>query len=240
MKLSRPSQFLGERGQVGALGLPVDAAGREILEPQRHLRMGAEGLEDVLFVVLAAERQQHAGAAAAGHELLQRAPRRIHHHALRPVFAADAAPEGVVAIEGDHFKGGAADGVDFARDGGGQGHEVTRGVYGRWPEFVGVRVVDLRDGVKRLHLGRREGVDGGQIGQPAARSHSSAARAGARSGVQGQMTTIRGEEAAARTASTKRFACAATPACSQSSRRTSATLKPLRLRAKRPAGSSSC
>ena len=100
----------------------------------------------------------------AGHELLQRAARRIERHALRPVLAADAGPQGVVAIERDHFVRRRGHGVDLAGDGGGQGHEVKRGV-GQVAQFVGVRVVDLGHGIERLHLGRREGVDGGQTGQ---------------------------------------------------------------------------
>ena len=84
--------------------------------------------------------------ALRGHELLQRAARGVRLDALRAVFAADAAPEGFVAVERDHFIRRAAERVHLARDGRGQRGEEFRRV-GDVPEFVGVRVMLRRHGV---------------------------------------------------------------------------------------------
>ena len=97
-------KFVGERGQVRAFGLPIDALRREILQRSGISGMRLKRSRDVLFVVLAAEREQHALVPARAHELLQGAARRIEHHALGPILAADAGPQRVVAIERDHLE----------------------------------------------------------------------------------------------------------------------------------------
>ena len=106
MKLSSasPSSSASEP-EVGALGRPIDAPGREIFQAQGHLGVRLEGFHHVAFVVLAGQRQQHPGAAQPGHELLPLAPRLVQHHAHRPILAANAGPQGLVAIERDHLVG---------------------------------------------------------------------------------------------------------------------------------------
>ena len=59
------------------------------------------------------------------------------------------------------LKGGGAQRVHLARDGGGEGHEVL-GRVGHVAEFVAVRIVDLRDRVERGHL-----AGGDDVGQAA-------------------------------------------------------------------------
>ena len=81
-------------------------------------------------------------AAALRHELLECAARRVEHHALGAVLAADAGPQGVVAIERDDLEWRRDDGVDLARDRGGQRHEIERRIR-HVSEFVAVRIVDL-------------------------------------------------------------------------------------------------
>ncbi len=154
-------EFGCERGKVGAFRIPIDAAGGEILEAQGKFGMGAEGFGDVFFVVLAAEREQHAFGAARGHEFLQGAARGIERDAGRAVFAADAAPKGVVAIERDDFVGRVRERVNLARDGGGKRREEERRV-GEMAEFARVRIVCIGDG-----LGVCE-VDGRGIGESSA------------------------------------------------------------------------
>ena len=53
-------QLFGERCEIAGLGIPVDALRHEIAEAQRHFRMSAERVDHILFVVLAAQREQHA------------------------------------------------------------------------------------------------------------------------------------------------------------------------------------
>ena len=160
-------QFFGERREVAGLGIPVDALRHEIRRGERHFRMRAEGGGHILFVVLAAQGEQHALAAALRHELLERAARRIEHDALGTVLAADAGPQGVVAIERDDFEWRRGDGVNLARQRGGQGHEIERRV-GYASQFVAVRIVDFGHGVEGGDLGGGEQVDGGQVRDAAA------------------------------------------------------------------------
>ena len=120
-----------------------------MIEAQRHLRVHAEGLVHVLRVVLAGQAQQHARLALRQHELLQRAARRIEHDALRAVLAADAAPQRFVAIERDHLVRRGAQGVDLAREHGAERGEKL-GRVGHVAQFVGVRIVRLRDRIELL------------------------------------------------------------------------------------------
>ena len=123
--------------------------------------MDAEGGGNILFIILTAQGEQHAFAPALRHELLKRAARRIEHHAFGTILAADAGPQGIVAIERDRFERRCNDGVDLACQGGGQGHEIQRRV-GQASEFVAVRIEYIRHRVEGGDLGGGEHVDGGQ------------------------------------------------------------------------------
>ena len=153
-------QFVGERGEVGGLVVPVDTLGDEVGEGQRHAWVGVEGGGNVLWVVLAAQGEEHAVGAQAGHELLQAAARGIEDDAFGAVLAADAGPQGVVAIEGDGLERRGDDGVDFAHDGGGERDEVE-GCVGDVAEFVAVGIVNFRHGVECGDLLVGEQVDRG-------------------------------------------------------------------------------
>ena len=155
-------EFRGERCQALALTFPIDPAGRKIAQRERHFRMRGEHLFDILRVVLAAQGQQHSLAPARRHEFLQRAPGRIDGDALRPVFAADSSPQGFVAVERDGLERGIGNGVNLARDGGGQRHEELRSV-GQMAEFLAVRIVDLGHGIQRGHFIRQDAVDRWQV-----------------------------------------------------------------------------
>ncbi len=138
---------------------------------------------------------------------------RIEHDAFGAILAADAGPQGVVAIERDGFEGRRDDGVDFARQGGGEGHEIERRV-GYAAQFVAVRIVDFGHRVEGGDLCGGEEVDGGQAGDAA---RGLRRRTGWRrdTGRRCRGTAVR--PAAARTASTNSAAWAA----AQSSKRTS-------------------
>src|SRR5205085_1678740 len=101
--------------------------------------------------------------AALRHELLQGAAGRVDRDALRAVLAADAGPQGLVAIERDDLVGRGADSVNTARDGGGERDEIF-GRVGQVAELVGMRVVDGFDGVERVDRGGRNYVDRGKVG----------------------------------------------------------------------------
>ena len=160
-------QFLGERRQVAGLGIPIDALRHEIARRQRHFRMRAESSHHVLRIILAAQGKQHTGAAALRHQFLQCAARRVEHDALGTVLAADARPQGVVAIERDCLERGRGDGVDLPRQRRGQGHEIERRIR-HASQFVGVWVVHLRHRVEGGDFGGGEQVDRGQSGDAAA------------------------------------------------------------------------
>ena len=87
---------------------------------------------------------------------------RIEHHAFGAILAADARPQGVVAIERDGLELGRGDGVNLARHGSGQGHEIERRI-GYASQFVAVRIVDFRHRIQGGDLGGSKQVDGGQV-----------------------------------------------------------------------------
>jgi len=89
-------QLFGEGGEVAGFGIPVDALGHEIAGRERHLGMRAKGGGDILLVILAAQGEQHAFAAALDHELLERAARRVEDDALRGHPRRRCRPQGVV------------------------------------------------------------------------------------------------------------------------------------------------
>ena len=160
-----PQSQVGRQGaQVRALAVPVDTARREILHSQRHFRVSAKGLHDVLFVVLAAQGQQHPLAPAVRHELLQGSARRVEHYAVRAVFPANARPERFVAVERRDLIRRRDDGVDLARDGRGQRHEKHRRVR-QMPQLLAVRVVRRVHRIKRLQVRGPDRVDAGQAGE---------------------------------------------------------------------------
>ena len=154
-------QLGGDGNQAGRFGLPIDSAGREVAGLERHLRVGAEGVEHVLLVVLAAETEQAARLALGQHELLEETPGRIERYAFGAILGADAAPEGLIAIQQNRLTGRSAEGVDAAGQQSGQSREEG-GRIGNVAELVGVRVVVVRDRVEGRQFGGRDDVNGAQ------------------------------------------------------------------------------
>ena len=71
---------------------------------QGHIGSLVEHVQHILFVVLAAQTEQHAGIHLIDHELLQRAVGCGHFDPKRAVLAAYAFPERVVAVQHDHLE----------------------------------------------------------------------------------------------------------------------------------------
>ncbi len=98
-------QLFRQRYQILRLGFPIDAPGGEMPEPERHFGIALKRFDHVGLVVLAGHREEHACLALSQHELLQLASPRIECDAGGSVFAADAAPQRVVAVQRDRFVG---------------------------------------------------------------------------------------------------------------------------------------
>jgi hypothetical protein len=96
---------------------------------------------------------------------VQSAAGRIEHYAFRAVLAADALPEGVVAIEGDHLEGRADEGACAPDQRGGEGAVEGLGI-GDPAEAVAFGVVFLLDGVERVDFGCQEEVHAGCVAEP--------------------------------------------------------------------------
>ncbi len=154
-------QLLGECREIGRFRRPIDAMGDTVLQPQGHIRMAAEGLQDVFFVVLAAQTKEHAGVVLGHHELLEGAARDDF---FRSVLAADALPEGVVAVERNDLVGHQPQGVDLAGEQAAESGEVL-GRIGDVAEHVSVGVVRLAHRIESVELGRRDEVDVRQAAQ---------------------------------------------------------------------------
>jgi hypothetical protein len=104
MKLSSArSCSAASEARLPPFRFPIDAAGGEIVQTQRHFGVRVKGFEDVLFVVLTAQGEQRAFAAAPAIKILKSAAWWIECDSLGTVFAADAAPESVAAIARDHL-----------------------------------------------------------------------------------------------------------------------------------------
>jgi hypothetical protein len=95
------------------------------------------------------------------HEVLQRLAGRVHYDALRPILAADAAPQCIVAIERDDLEGRRAQRVNLA----GQHRAERREIGGRigdMAQLIAERIVPLGDGIQAVDFSRAHQVDGTQ------------------------------------------------------------------------------
>src|SRR5581483_4501446 len=115
--------------------VPVGDKNSDVLQPQRHFRMIAEGLFGRVLVVLAAHGENDAPVLQLPGPLLQgivgvAQAQFPDFDVLHPIVANDATPKRGVQIEHEAFADGAADGLDdvnhrLGRDGQeikGQGH----------------------------------------------------------------------------------------------------------------------
>ena len=120
--------------------------------------MIVKGFQHIRFVVLAGDCQQNAGALLAEKKILQRPPPLIDLHRLRAVFAANARPERVVAIEGDDLQGLALDRLHRSYDIGSQPGEKLNAIRNVCGAF-GNDVFDFANPVTRDDGAGREQVE---------------------------------------------------------------------------------
>src|SRR4051812_14261684 len=107
---------------------------------------------DIFGIVLAAEAEQHAGIQLLPHHLLQSPPWCINPDTTRPVFAAYATPEGIVAIQGDHFSRGTLQSEEFACDHSPERRKKLRTV-GDMAEFITPGIIHFLDRVESEDFG---------------------------------------------------------------------------------------
>src|ERR1039457_1679914 len=99
MKVSRPrSSSSAREARLPALESQLTRRATKSPGRERHLGRRGECGGHLLFIILAAQGAQHALTAALRHELLERAARRVEHDAFGTVLAANAGPQGIVAI----------------------------------------------------------------------------------------------------------------------------------------------
>jgi len=87
------------------------------------LRVGAEGVEHVLLVVLLQRQSRRPASRWASMNSLEETPGRIERYAFGAILGADAAPEGLIAIQQNRLTGRSAEGVDAAGQQSGQSRE---------------------------------------------------------------------------------------------------------------------
>ena len=96
-------EFFRERSDVFRFALPIDAPRNQVLAFQEHIGSLVEDVQRILFIVLAAQTEQHAGVHLTDHEFLQSAVRCSHFDSQGTVLTAYPFPERVVAVQHDHF-----------------------------------------------------------------------------------------------------------------------------------------
>ena len=87
-----------------------------MIEFQRHIGAICKYLDDIRFIVFAAQTKEHSGMILFEQELLDFLPRRSYRYASRAIFAAYPAPERLIAIQNDYLIGVARKGVNFTRE----------------------------------------------------------------------------------------------------------------------------
>ena len=97
------TQLLRYGFQVFRLGPPIDSRNKKLVAPQEHFRVAVENRLNILFVILAAQAEDHSRVLLFSHEFLQRSSRRVDLHAERAIFSARSIPERIVTIDRDDF-----------------------------------------------------------------------------------------------------------------------------------------
>src|SRR5207249_11677653 len=85
-------KLLGQGLEVLRFRSPVDPARYNVLQSQRHLRASRKYLEDILFVIFAAQAKQHARCLLPEQKLLKYLARRINLDFARAVLSANPRP----------------------------------------------------------------------------------------------------------------------------------------------------
>jgi hypothetical protein len=109
-------ELLGKGFQIFGFRLPVKALCGEVFLAQRHIQTALKYFQDVALVILAAQAQQHSCSMLRAHEFLQLPAYFVQPDTLRAVFATNARPESVVAIQRDDLVWGAAKGMELSRN----------------------------------------------------------------------------------------------------------------------------
>ncbi len=95
--------------QIRDLVVPVYSLDGKIGVAQNHVRMVRQYVIDILRIILAAKCEQHAAPAQVEREALDIGKRRAvarfiaHAYAALAVFAEDAVPQRVVAVENEYL-----------------------------------------------------------------------------------------------------------------------------------------
>ena len=112
-----------------------------MFQREGHMISLREYLQHILLGVFATQTEEHTGIMLRAHEFLERPPRRIDLDPPGPILAANSLPQGLIAVQGDHFAGSAPNSVDTARERRAQGREEQRRVWDV-PELVRPWIVD--------------------------------------------------------------------------------------------------
>ena len=91
--------------EVFRLAAPIEPPRYEMLVPEHHIGSLLKHVQNITFVVFAAEAKQPPGARLPDHELLQRFVRWCDLDAQGAVLAADPLPKCVVAVQHNYFVG---------------------------------------------------------------------------------------------------------------------------------------
>ena len=94
-------KFLRQRDQVLRLRLPIDSPGHEIPFLQQHFAARIENLQHFLFIVLAAERDQHAAALLCENAFLKNFSEGFETYPCTAILTDNTAPQSIIAIEHD-------------------------------------------------------------------------------------------------------------------------------------------
>ena len=126
--------------------------------PQGHVRPALEYSAHVLFVVLAAKAKEHARIPLCAHEGLKRPPWQIDANTFGPILAANARPQGLIAIQHDHLPGQAVEDMKLADNQSAESREKKRGIR-NMPKFLRMRIVVVAYGVKRADIIRSHKIN---------------------------------------------------------------------------------
>ncbi len=152
-------QLLREGAKILRLGRPIESTGCKVGSFERHL-VKPKDFFDIFGVIFAAEAKEHACSQLGTHEFLERATRLVDLDARRTIFAANSAPERLVAIQDDDFSRRPLERMEFAGNDGAQRREEQWSIW-NVSEIVGVRIVVFIDGVQAHEVGISDNVSAG-------------------------------------------------------------------------------
>jgi hypothetical protein len=74
-----------------------------MIQTQTHSQVAIKDLDNVFFVILATQTEQHSRVILINHEFLKFSVRGIYFHAIKTILSANAFPKRLVAVKDNHF-----------------------------------------------------------------------------------------------------------------------------------------